>query len=639
MTTTGGAAPGRLEPEGHVNATHAGLVYTGEVVRAASWHPVLAAPLTGATYFRVVFCATPAPVRPEQLADGRIAVCVPGPVPPTVARAETEGRLLREARASYGAGADAAADLDERIGRLTEEADAGWAAAYGSGRVVTAAGELDLQGVFAGGASAGWASRIGALLLAAAYPAPPWNPARLVAPMLPERDAPLLWDALNGQPDEAGLVVLASSGPALGLSRTARGAGAPAALVAQEAAREPGPGLGLRLAHGLGLTYPLAALLVLEQAAAGGAVLRLRAGHGCTLRDGTPLRGERIGAAEALELAWPQRLWANLEAVEFTAAPAPRPLADEDETPARLRAGLAPLRRGLQTLAEAQGTVLGPDAERLLGGLEQVGRAAGPLEREARMREAFGDEAGWAMALERWRAWERWGHHLPDLADGLRFLGVATVPEERGELALEREALAARLREPGLAMAPHQWGGLCGALRRFRETYARAYLRHHEDYHARMGLLAQRMRESVIGARALARLNGLAALGAPVAPDLPALAEELENTVLACGAAPLPEEIAQVGTCRSCGVHLDAMPPRREVETLAGYLRQALEEQNSRLSSRLARRLLREGGNSRMARFVQVVQVADLSGLAAILDDELVAFIGQLLAEDPPGGS
>jgi hypothetical protein len=638
MTHTGGAAPGSLEPEGHVNAAHAGLVYTGEMVRAASWHPVLAAPLTGATYFRVVFCAAPSQVRPEQLTDGRIAVCVPGPVSPAVGQAEAERRLLREARASYGAGADAAADLDARIDRLAQEADAGWAAAYGSGRVVTDAGELPTGAVFSDGGLSTWAGRLGGLLLAWAYPTLPWDPARLPAPLLPERDAPLLWAALRGEPDEAGRAVLASAGTALGLSRAQPGAGAPLALVAEEASRDPGPGLGMRLAHGLGLTYPLAALLLLEHVATGEASLRLRPGHGFSLRDGTPLRGVRIGPAEARELAWPPRLWAFLEAVEPTGAPSPRPLSEEDDTPARLRAGVRPLRRDLEALATAQGSGLPPEVQRLLEGLEGVSAAAGPLEREARMREAFGDEAGWAAAAGRWRAWDANAGHLPELTDGLRYLDVASVPEERRELALEREALSARLHDPALALAPHQWGALRDGLRRFRQAYARAYLRHHDDYHARMGLLAQRMRETVTQARALARLNALAALGAPVAPDLPALAEELENSVLACGAVPLAEEIAQAGTCRSCGLHLDTEPPGREGETLSGYVRQALEEQNARLARRLARRLLREGGNSRLSRFVQVVQVADLSGLAAILDDELTAFIAQLLAEERPSG-
>lgn len=640
MTNAGNAAPGFLEPEGQVSATHAGLVYTGELVRAASWHPVLAAPLTGATYFRVVFCAAPSPVRAEQLADGRIAVCVPGSIPPARAQAESEGRLLREARASYGASPEAANDLDERIRRLGAEADAGWAAAYGSGRVVTAGGELDAQGTFNGGGFTAWASRLGASLLAAAYPSLPWVPALLASPLLPERDAPLLWEALSGEPDHAARSVLSSAGPALGL---ARGPQNPRdedsellALVGTEAGREAGPGLGLRLAHGVGLTYPLAALALLVRVARGHAALRLSNGHGCLLRDGTPLRTNCIGPVEARRLLWPPRLWAYLQAVEPTADAPRTPAPATQSQPDDVRGGLPGLRAGLEALAAAQEEPLAPESERLLEGLERVSSAAGPLEHEARVREQFGNEEGWRAALERWRAWDEAAQHLPALADGLRYLGVATVPEERRELALEREALDARLHDPALALAPHQWGALATELGRFKQAYVRAYLRHHEDYHARMGLLAQRMRQTVTQALTLARLNALTALGTPVAPDLPALAEELETSVLACGAAPLAEEISEVGACRSCGLHLDAAPPRQEVETLSGYVRQALEEQNTRL----ARRLLRENGNSRLSRFVQVVQVADLSGLAAILDDELTALIAQLLGEyQPPGDS
>ena len=123
-------------------------------------------------------------------------------------------------------------------------------------------------------------------------------------------------------------------------------------------------------------------------------------------------------------------------------------------------------------------------------------------------------------------------------------------------------------------------------------------------------------------------------LGQPIAPDLPGLCEELRNVVLTCGAPLDADAIARDPVCPSCTLRLDAVPPTAEVEALAASVREALGEQNARLARAVAHRLLKREANERLDRFVQVVEVSDLSGLANILDDELVAFLGALLREE-----
>ena len=79
---------------------------------------------------------------------------------------------------------------------------------------------------------------------------------------------------------------------------------------------------------------------------------------------------------------------------------------------------------------------------------------------------------------------------------------------------------------------------------------------------------------------------------------------------------------------------LDALPPAAEVEALAASVNEALSEQNARLARTVAHRLLKRETNERLDRFIQVVEVSDLSGLANVLDDELTAFVGELLREE-----
>ena len=166
------------------------------------------------------------------------------------------------------------------------------------------------------------------------------------------------------------------------------------------------------------------------------------------------------------------------------------------------------------------------------------------------------------------------------------------------------------------------------------QGYAKAYVEHHEAYHAQMELLAHRMAVVATQGRALARLNAIGELGRPISPGLPGLCEELLNLVRTCGAQPDADAIAGGAVCPSCTVRLGSEPPTAEVESLAASVGEALGAQNVRLARAVAHRLVKRDANERLDRFAQVVEVSDLSGLADILDDELTAFVGALLREE-----
>ena len=70
---------------------------------------------------------------------------------------------------------------------------------------------------------------------------------------------------------------------------------------------------------------------------------------------------------------------------------------------------------------------------------------------------------------------------------------------------------------------------------------------------------------------------------------------------------------------------------RHGVESLGGYVHEALSEQNQRLSSWVVQRLVRGEQSEQTDPFIKMVQVSDLSGLAHVLDNELAWFIGDLL--------
>ena len=359
-----------------------------------------------------------------------------------------------------------------------------------------------------------------------------------------------------------------------------------------------------------------------------------------------------------MEIAWPGELWSEVEhlgparsdqwerAMLYLKALDPEfpavddALGETDEHRQRLRRLLAELGSRvevvsgqLKALLSAQG--LEPDGEHVellthLGELALVGDEVA-LRRQAEL--LFDGERGFQSAMQQWHGWNEALEAVPQLVEALEFLERASIPEECGELSTEGELLHQRLRSPRLAASPRQWTALVEAVRLFRRRYAVVYIRHHEAYHDQMGILGHRMNNVRLQARALEKLNGIPDLGEAVALHLAGLAEELHNNVVACDAKLERPDVERSPRCPQCGLRLASDPPTQEVELLAGYVHDALRQQNQRLSQWVVRRMVRREPGSRLQRFINVVQISDLSGLANVLDDELVGFIRELLQE------
>ena len=639
-----------------VSAVYGGIAYPGELVRATAWEPSYGSTLDGDVYFKVVFLEAPPAPRAGDLRDGRIAVYVPGPPSPARRRAEAELRTLREAQAGYAAEAgDAlAAQAHEIEENVVEE----WAASFRDGQVVASPTvDLDITAVFESGYWSAWAERIGQALLARSYPTLPVDAAKLIGPMRPDEDAPPLFEAVRAEGSEVGSMALDAFGPALGIVRTGPGTldlsrCAGVDLVASEAERHSGAALGHRLAHGLGLTYPLATLFALLYVLRESAEVRLSPAHRLRLRGGAALDEPRITVDLLPHVAWPTRFWADVDGIGPAGAAGAEDaegaegsgryldvlgVADGDALRgwlATMSDGLLSVTQHLIALAAAQGRELDSGELEALARVRRLIEVEDASEVGARARELFGGVGPFRAGMELWTAWREGLEHAAALTGAVAFLERATVDEVRRELSMEREALASRLRDPALLTSPQQWPALAEAARRFSDAYANAYVEHHDAYHTQMELLAHRMADVVTQGRALARLNAVPELGRPVSRELPGLCEELRSVVRTCGAAIDADAIAGDAVCPSCAIRLDAVPPTAEVEALAASVGEALGEQNARLSRAVAHRLLKRESNERLDRFIQVVEVSDLSGLANVLDDELTAFVGELLREE-----
>ena len=655
---------------------HYGIEYPGEVIRAQGWDAPFGEELRVDAYFRIVFLEAADGELPGPLQDSRIAVCVPGTGLDQVGeQTRRELRVVREAQTQYLEDRAPAVEptrraVESQAWELERRLSWNKAQAYAAGRILcTATWTPDPADVFADGDMDQWAQRLGSQLLAQAYPWLPIGPSLMDRPLRPERDAPLLFDgAMLPRPRMEVLKALDSFAPALGFSgpdtpRSLDPALCPAFRLIETELEERGGEadgrvLEWRLAHYHGLTYPLAALLMLLFLRYGGAAreLGLRRGHGLQLRGGEPLPSARLTGEMVSSLAWPVDLWSDMRQIGPVredpwdrVLPYLRTVDPQFQLPegppsrrrrrrqtwvnnlSRAVYGSEEVSGALESLAQAQGREW--QREDVQGRLQELLRAGderGLLDEAQRL---FGTVREFQADLRQWQAWRQEVEAVPHLVEAIAYLDDAAVPEGSGELATERQLLLQRLRSSELLVAPHQWPGLVEAARMFPRRFATAYIRHHDAYHAQMGLLGRRMADIRLQAQALERLNTITELGNAVAPEMAGLVEELYNNLAGCPWTLEIQEIERSPRCPGCGLSAESEPPTQEVGELGGYVAGALGQQSRRLSRQVASRLLRSERTTKLQRFVDVVQVSGLSGLAQVLSDELVQFIRGLLSD------
>jgi hypothetical protein len=637
-----------------VSVVHQGIEYAGGFFRAPAWNPSFGEPLTGDAYFRVVFLEHASAVFPRAIHDHRIAVYVPGARSPELDRAEVELRVMREAMGSYAAESESIDLLSSENDDIEQRAVGAWAASFRDGQLIAApALDADLGALFADGYWSTWAERIGTLLIARAYPDAPVRHDLMQTPLRPNDDAPMLFDALSGVGDATAAFAIDAFGAGLGLSVGA--SGQPPSSTFQRLAEMATTGwapdaIGHALAHEQGVTYPLATLYLLQWVRDGQHALRLRPGHGLLQRNGERFAKDTLSADDLASLRWPLGLWDRIESLEPAGAPdavdahlaaLAGPVGQGESLPGAAGRRLAELRDDLPSVLLAVGnlTIAQGDSSLPAQAIDLQRIAAGDSVATAIdiAKQAYPDAGAFAGLLTLWHAWGNNDAHATRMGHEIDWLRSALVDEESTGLFTEREALMTRIHARGLLTAPHEWPPLVEHLRLFKQRYAVAYLAYHQEHHATLAHLAHLVDEVWRKANALDRLNEISELGTPMGEGLLGLAEEMRNTVIACGMERAPADVLLTPLCPACAMHIGAGAPAREVAQLASYVNDALGEQNRRLATRVAHQIIERPEHVDLDRFIQMVQISDLGGLANVLDDQVVAFIRGLLQPNTGG--
>ena len=213
-----------------------------------------------------------------------------------------------------------------------------------------------------------------------------------------------------------------------------------------------------------------------------------------------------------------------------------------------------------------------------------------------------------------------------------RYLAEAD-PGRDEDMGMDRLSILEQLTVDNLVAHPHVWPSLRSRFEWFQARYRGAYQRRHRAYRQQMADLKRRLDGAERKAEALARLNTLRELGAPLDKEALKAYADLRRQAQPCAHAEAGRDMNSGPVCPACGVTLSSEPPQAQVQAFLGQIEEGLAAQNRRLSSRAIRRILARGKGQRLEQFLQVVQASDASALAEVLDDDLVAFLRRLLRE------
>ena len=649
---------------------HRGVEFTGEIIVAESPDASWGSPLTADLDFRLVFFTVPRRVPPDQIQDRRIAMAVPRRSPHQVRPTrDRELQAIHEARARYVTARDSDTltlrrSMEEREASVREELARRFAVAFSQGRIYTHPSvRVRPRDIFEGETAESWADRLATSVLSLAYPEPLYDHDAFPHILTGAVVAAVFRGLFNGDPDAK--VAVGGFGPGLGLTWPeppglfdASQCRAVAILQREAEARggEMPAAEAVRLLSGdHGLTRPLALLYLLAFVRQHHAELELSSGHSVTSAQGGPFLGDRITWDMVPEVSFSESVAEHLGTLRLhpsvtwdSVLPYATLLVDGLESSREPTVVEAEERRLLEELrgigSEIAGTAEALNAlEASLGGTpkeeEAVRDRLQPLSGVSDYREFyrfaqdhFQGPSGLDEALSLHRRLVQLATLAPAASQAKVYLDSMTFRRAHSELEAERDSVSARFEMESLIANPSLWASIEDGVKRLRARYVDVYRTHHSSYHQQALELGRRLERLRPQVEAVARFDQIPELGEPVGTEVPGLFQEVVASLRECDIAELDSASLEAAPlCGECELPLHEDVPRRDPELLFGATESAMREYNRRLGSHAVRRILAHPTKEQLDRFVTLVQVADPSVLANVLDDDVVAFLRRFL--------
>ena len=649
-----------------ITALHLGIEYPGEVVRAARWSAGLGQAPEDRSHFKIVLLQNPPRLGPSKIAGRNIAVCAPSPRP-----GKQANRIIGEISAAKQAAyltrrdVDAAAinsALRERQDDLEIQLISEESARYSEGSIyVHDAPGPDPSNIYIGDDPLDWMENLAGWLLARSYPSLPLSTHTLPQPVCGD-DIGELFASIFGQTGTDG-GLLCTLGPALGLSSPESGdAYDPSNCPVFPMIREKigsGPAnfgeLHRYLAHEVGLTSGLASLFLTLFVHHERPEHQIQLEDGATIfmADGGPLLGTRLTPDLIPLITWNSDLTANATSIgpasetrfndikHHLSALSPEIAFCSEDTAGDVMAG-AIESIGEQTVAARQVLTFletGQDAKdetvKLKASVDRLSLVSGGSLTGVyhSIRAVYSSLHDLRDDLETLRQLAALSNDSAEISTARTYITDAEVPSaDFPNLAVDRETLLTGLSPSRLTRSRGRgWSAIARDAAAFKVRYAQAYREHHRQFHdALPGFQASLMTAKKKSA-ALGLLNTIIELGTPEGTLLDAELAALAVRPAPCSRQASGLDLSNKPHCPECQITLTQTVPVAELARLAPQVEMALGAKTQELSRRLVEKALAGQADERWQEFLRIVQASELSSLANTLDNDLAAFIRQVL--------
>ena len=264
--------------------------------------------------------------------------------------------------------------------------------------------------------------------------------------------------------------------------------------------------------------------------------------------------------------------------------------------------------------------------------------AASYQEFDAAVRESYADKDAFAAAhaqYDKARQVRDRAFHVSQMAE---YLHRACAVEE--DIAFERTSLLhmlgfeSMLHDPSIIRAREKNFAL------WKTRYVHAYRKAHRAYYEAVTDLAGQMETLRPKAHALTRMNSILELGPPLAATATTAADlaALDKVLWVCPEAAEAAVAGKDALCPRCQWHPETKLPAEALSRLYALVSQGLADRFQRFKdaaiAAILTKVAAEQKKPGLDELLDIIQLADADRLAGVLNDDLVAFLRQVLYDE-----
>ena len=206
-------------------------------------------------------------------------------------------------------------------------------------------------------------------------------------------------------------------------------------------------------------------------------------------------------------------------------------------------------------------------------------------------------------------------------------------------IGFDRQSTLSTFKFDSLFANPHMVGARLESFAGWKARYVQAYRKAHRAYHESLGVIAKSAEGLRPRAIALNRLNAVVELGPPLAGTAN-VSQDLQRHESAAWVCPdgAEADVAEGNACCSkCHWTPATVLPQAEHERLMRVIEQGLADRIQRLKdasiAAILKKAAEEGRRPDLGTLIEIIHLADADRLAAVITDDLAAFLRTLLQE------